>query len=285
MHSPHPYEVQLLRAGAFMLDGGSMFGLVPKAIWSKLVACDERNRIPLNTNCLLLRDGTRTVLIESGFGDKWSDKERDIYALERRTVVDALNEIGVEADQITDIVVTHLHFDHAGGLTTLDASGAAVPTFPNARIYVQEVEWRDALANKSTMSKTYLRSHLDPIADRVVLIDGPAVPIPGIAVGPGPGHTWGQQMVRVDDQQGPLCFAGDVMPTAHHVGLAFNMAYDMLPYENLLTKRRLLPVAEREGWRLVLDHEPGDPVVTVVSDGPDRWRLLPACSPPTGSVS
>lgn len=267
------YHATLLRAGSFRLDGGGMFGLVPKSMWSKLVEPDERNRIPLQTNCLLLRDGVRTVLVETGFGDKWLDKEREIYSLERRTVVDALGEIGVSPAEITHVIVTHLHFDHAAGLTRAWADGTILPTFDNAEILVQRLEWEDALANKSTMSRTYLRSHLDPIADRVRVLEGEAAPLPGIAVEPVPGHTWGQQMVRFSTPDGPCCFAGDVMPTRNHAGLAFNMAYDMLPYENLLTKRRLLARASAEGWRLVLDHEPGHAVVSVRSDGADRWTL------------
>ncbi len=271
--TPSIYHATLLRAGSFRLDGGGMFGLVPKTMWSKLAVPDERNRIPLQTNCLLLRDGVRTVLVETGFGDKWSDKERELYSLERRTVVDALAEIGVAPTEITHVIVTHLHFDHAAGLTRAGGDESILPTFENADVFVQRLEWEDALANKSTMSRTYLRTHLDPIAERVRLLDGEASPLPGISVEPVPGHTWGQQMVRFSTQSGPCGFAGDVMPTRNHAGLAFNMAYDMLPYENLLTKRRLLGRAAAEGWRLILDHEPGHPIVSVRSEATDRWAV------------
>lgn len=253
-----------------------MFGVVPKALWSKLVEPDGLNRIPLQTNCLLLRGGGRTVLVETGYGDKWTDKDRAIFALEHRTVIDALHQVGVAPEEIDHVIVTHLHFDHAGGLTRLGPSGDPTPTFPRAEIVVQRTEWQDALANKSTMTRTYLRSHLDPIRDRVRLVEGATEVLPGIHVEPDPGHTWGQQMVRFDDGEGVVCFPGDVMPTANHVGLAFNMGYDMLPYENMVSKRALLERAERGGWRLVLDHEPGDPVVRVERepDAADRWRLV-----------
>lgn len=261
---------RLLRAGAFRLDGGAMFGVVPKALWARMTPADDDNRIGLQTNCLLLeRDGVR-VLVETGYGGKWSEKERAIYALERRTVVDALAEVGVAPEDIDHVVVTHLHFDHAAGLTVPAEGGAgAVPAFPRADVIVQRVEWDDACANKSTMTATYLQSHLAPIADRVRLIDGDAEVLPGIHVVPMPGHTWGQQAVRFDDGDGVVCFPGDVLPTRNHVGLAFNMAYDQLPYQNLLTKRDLLARARAEAWRLVLDHEPESPVVRVVED-PDR---------------
>lgn len=352
---------RLLRAGSFRLDGGGMFGVVPKVLWSKMVDPDERNRIPLQTNCLLLEGPERgesrqpsavsqqpettshqppadrshaapdrqpntdhgqpiRVLIESGFGDKWSDKDRDIFDIERRTAVDALAEVGVTPEQIDLVIVSHLHFDHAAGLTRVregpgyqasatgyqalgagqsGVSGAGVggapvilPTFPNARIIVQRREWEDALANRSTMTKTYLRDHLDPIADRVILVDGeteiddriPGIPrgVGGITVWPLPGHTWGQQGIRFHDAAGIVAFVGDVIPTINHVGLAFSIGYDMEPWTNMQTKRALLDRACREGWRLALDHEPGPHPVVRVAAHPERkgqWVLEPTASP------
>ena len=264
--STHQWSWRLLRAGAFRLDGGSMFGVVPKPLWSKLAPPDEQNRIPLQTNCLLLDDGSTKVLIETGYGDKWAEKERGFFALEERTIVDALREISIEPAEIDHVVVSHLHFDHAGGLTELGLEEKIVPVFVNATVHTQEREWEDALANRSTMTRTYLRNHLDPIADRVRCAEGAGEILPGISVEPMPGHTWGQHAIRFHDERGVVCFPGDVMPTANHVGLAFSMGYDMEPYTNLQSKRGLLKRAASEGWRLALDHEPGDPVVTVHGD-------------------
>ncbi|HWB21002.1 MAG TPA: MBL fold metallo-hydrolase [Phycisphaerales bacterium] len=255
---------RLLRAGSLRLDGGGMFGVVPKTLWSRMAEADEQNRIGLQTNCLLLEsESGEKTLIETGFGGKWSEKERGFYALEKRTVEDALQEVGLRAEEIGQVIVTHLHFDHAGGLTKLNTAGEVVRTFPNARVFVQKLEWEDALANKSTMTKTYLRNHLDPIAGCVELVDGEREILPGVTVWPVPGHTWGQHAVRFEDEQGVVCFAGDVIPTANHVGLAFSIGYDMMPYENMLTKKKLLERAEREAWRLALDHEPGHAVMRV----------------------
>lgn len=265
---------KLLRAGTIRLDGGGMFGVVPRSIWSKLTTPDEFNRISLQTNCLLLDNGSTKVLIETGFGDKWTDKERSYYDLQRRTVVDALREAGCEPSQIDLVVVTHLHFDHAAALTGLDDSGAVAPTFPNAQIVVQRTEWEDARANKSTMTRTYLRSHLDPIADRLQLVEGKTQVLPGLVVWPMVGHTWGQQAVRFDDDRGVVCFPGDVMPTVHHVASAFNMGYDMLPYQNMLSKQQMLAQAADENWRLVLDHEPGNPVQHVAHDPQHAGRFV-----------
>jgi len=255
-----------------------MFGLMPAPLWRRLVEPDDRNRIPMQTNCLLLEREGKLVLIETGIGDKQSDKLRDIFAQDRRTVADALREVDCDPKDISTVIVTHLHFDHAGGLTTLDSAGVAVPVFPNAEVVTQRQEWADALANKSTMHSTYLRDHLDPIADRVRLIEGDAEALPGLFVTPMPGHTWGQQAVKFADAEGrTIIFPGDVMPTVNHVGPATQMAYDMLPYENMLRKKALLDAAHRDGWILVLDHEPGDPVVAPRprDDHPGQYTLEP----------
>lgn len=255
-----------------------MFGVIPKTIWSRMVEADGNNRIGLQCNCLLLDDGSTKALVETGYGDKWTDKERGYWDLEKRTVADALREAGCPPEALDLVIVTHLHFDHASGLTRNDASGRPVPVFPNARIVVQKTEWEDALANKSTMHRTYLRSHLDPVAHQVETVDGEHEVADGLSVFPMPGHTWGQQAVRFDDDEGTLCFPGDVMPTVHHTQAAYNMGYDMLPWQNTLSKRALLERACEERWRLVLDHEPGNPVVHVDRDPdkPDRFTLLPA---------
>jgi len=266
---------RVLRAGRFKLDGGAMFGLVPKPLWQRLVTPDDRNRIPLQTNCLLLENNGQVVLVETGIGDKQSDKLRDIYDQERRTVVDALRAVGADAKDISLVIVTHLHFDHAGGLTTLDSTGGAIPVFPYAKVVTQKQEWDDALANKSTMHSTYLRNHLDPIADRVELVQGEAEVLPGLFVGPMPGHTWGQQAVRFVDPSGTtVIFPADVMPTIHHSGPATQMSYDMIPYENMLQKQALLSTACRENWTIVLDHEPGDPVVHSVPNPKRQGQFL-----------
>jgi glyoxylase-like metal-dependent hydrolase (beta-lactamase superfamily II) len=273
----HQWSWTLLRAGLFRLDGGGMFGVLPKTIWSRFVTPDEHNRIPVQANCLLLEDGETKVLIEAGYGDKWSEKERGYWDLERRTVADAVREAGIDPQAIDHVIVTHLHFDHAAGLTELNAAGEPAPVFPNARVHVQKREWDDALANRSTMTRTYLRTHLEPIAHLIETADGEGEILPGITVQPMPGHTWGQQAVRFADEQGVVCFPGDVLPTINHVGPTFSMGYDMEPYTNMQSKHELLVRAEGEGWRLALDHEPGEALVHVAADG-GRFTLAPASS-------
>ena len=258
---PAPHRITPLRTGSFRLDGGGMFGLIPKSMWSQWTTPDADNRIALATRSLVVEsacDGL--VLVEAGCGDKWTDKERAMYALERRTAVDALREIDVDPSDIAHVIVTHLHFDHAGGLTR-GGDGGPVPTFPRARIHVQRTEWHDALANKSTMTRTYLRTHLDPIAAQVELHDGECVPLAGFTLLPTAGHTWGHQSILVDGTStaggtAPHLFAGDVCPTIHHAHPAASLGYDMMAYEAMLSKRRVLGRAADEGWIVALDHDP-----------------------------
>ena len=272
------WKTTLLRAGSFRLDGGSMFGVVPRTLWSRLISPDSDNCIPLQTNCLLLeRDGTK-VLIETGNGSKWSDKENRIFGLENRSIINALDEVGIKAEQIDLIILTHLHFDHAGGLTHLNENAAPELTFPSAEIVVQHREWQDAIANRSTMTATYLPSHLEPAAPHMRCIEGRTDILEGIQAIPTPGHTWGHQSILIDDLEGPLCFLGDLMPTRHHVGRSWSMGYDMLPYETMQTKQALLPRAADESWRVVLDHESQDPLHRIERDPEKDWFQLIPCS-------
>lgn len=312
MFTQNQYSWRLLRAGKFKLDGGSMFGLVPRTVWSKTVPTDERGRITVQHNCLLLeRAGTR-VLIETGTGEKLDAKSRDIFDLEPRSVLDALAEISVAPESINGITVSHLHFDHAGGLTRLpregespdwtgagsaDAHGVKL-AFPNARVFSQRREWSDALANRSVMTRTYFHDHLEPIRSQLSLIDSPRpfvtgltpdrtqrpdVPIdqrmtevlPGVFVFLTPGHTWGQQATLFTDTSGrTIVFTPDVLPTAWHVGAAYSLAYDVEPYTSMVTRHWLLAEAAERDWCLLLDHEPGHPLFRVRPNGKGWYDLI-----------
>lgn len=307
------YRWKLLRAGGFRLDAGSMFGLIPRVVWSRTVETDDQGRMEVHHNCLLLERATslpdgvsapKLVLIECGTGNKLDAKMAGVFALESRWVGDALHEVGCHPNDIERVFITHLHFDHAGGLTRKPVPGehggvhTAVPSFPNAIIHAQAREWSDALANRSVMTRTYYRDHLEPIAERVAAIDSarpfvpgaiverdaePLVPldlrmsevVPGIRVFLVPGHTWGQQAISFRDPTGrTVVFTPDVMPTAAHLGAAYSLAYDVEPYTSMVSKRWFLGEAASRGWTLVLDHEPGNPIRTVVPDG-KGWYQLP----------
>ena len=253
----------MLDAGRFALDGGSMFGVVPKALWAKLVEPDEQNRIPQACNCVLLeRDGER-VLIECGYGDGWSDKEVDMYKMNGKTILDALEGHDIDPDSISTIILTHLHFDHAAGVSLL----------PNAKVVVQEQEWNDANNKRSTMQKTFLPRFLDSIRDRVQLVQGDCTILDDIQLTCRKGHTWGMQTVEFQDEVGTVCFVSDVMPTCNHIGLPYSMGFDMLPWDNMQSKKKLLEQAVIENWRLVIYHEPDTPIVTVSAQDNGRFSL------------
>jgi glyoxylase-like metal-dependent hydrolase (beta-lactamase superfamily II) len=273
--SAHAFQTDTLRTGSFSLDGGGMFGIIPQALWSNWVERDEANRVALQCNAILLQDGDRRILIEAGYGEKWNRKDRGIFVMENRTAVDALSEHGIEPDQITDVILTHLHFDHAGGITrwtdpTRGDEGGFEPTFPNARIIVQAREWEDALANRSTMTRTYLESHLRPIADRIVTVDGASEVLPGVTVHPVPGHTWGQQAIEWTDGTNDFIFPGDVCPTRAHVHPSASTAYDVEPWTNMNTKKAVLDRCREEGRLLVLGHDPGPAIVRCTADPEGR---------------
>jgi glyoxylase-like metal-dependent hydrolase (beta-lactamase superfamily II) len=255
----------LLDAGRFALDGGSMFGVVPKALWSRLVKPDAQNRIPEACNCVLLEKDGQRILIETGYGDGWSDKEVDMFAMNGTTILDALQLYDVEPESISTVILSHLHFDHAAGIALL----------PNAQVIVQKQEWEDANNNRSTMSKTYLPRVLDSIRERIELVDGDTTVCGDIQLTLRRGHTWGLQSVEFKDCDGVVCFCSDVMPTRNHVGLSYSMGYDMLPWDNAQTKRKLLKEAEVGEWRLVLYHEPALPVVTVKKNDHGKFKLHP----------
>lgn len=281
----------LLRCGSFRLDAGCMFGLIPRVVWSRWFptgVIDDHNRMPMQTNSLLLASDGRLVVVEVGIGDKMSAKEHSMYAQEMqpsgsvnagrpRSIHDALHEVGADPRDVAAVLCTHLHFDHAGGLTRLASPGGdpdkPVLTFPNAEVFTQKQEWDDALAGRSTMNKTYLPNHLTPpVRERVRLVDGERdIPgFPGIRVIPVPGHTWGQQVIAIDasvrGERRTVVFCNDVMPTALHARPTTNLSYDVEPYTSMLERTKLLDRAADEGWILVLDHEPGNPVFTVRRD-------------------
>jgi glyoxylase-like metal-dependent hydrolase (beta-lactamase superfamily II) len=301
MASETGYKWQLLRAGPLRLDGGGMFGVVPKAVWNRTVPCDEIGRIECAHNCLLLQPAAadarspKQVLIEVGSGDKFDERNRKIFGLGDYSIIDAIRDAGSSCEAVDHVIVSHLHFDHAGGLTR---APDARSTFPNATIHVQRREWQDATANRSVMTRTYLRENLAPIREQLRLIDSPPpfppghlpqrddLPattlaereteiLPGIRVFNIPGHTWGQHAIKFTDDRGrTVVFSADLLPTANHVGAAYNMAYDVEPFISTVTRRWFLKEATANDWLLVLDHEPHKPLQRVREDGKGWFELI-----------
>jgi glyoxylase-like metal-dependent hydrolase (beta-lactamase superfamily II) len=253
-------RLTMLNGGNFRLDGGAMHGVVPKTIWSKLVSCDELNRVEYTTRCLLVEtaDGRR-VLIETGNGDKFPAKLKDIYGIDHdRAIGDALREVGLEPDAIDVVVMSHLHFDHSGGTVRRGAAGALDPVFGRARHVVQAREWQDATHPHERNRASYLGENIFPLQEAGLLqiVDGEAEIAPGVRVVPTPGHTAGHQSVLLGAPDGPRAlFLGDVAPTAVHTRLPFVMGYDLDPARTVETKRALFQRAIAEDWIVLWGHD------------------------------
>lgn len=329
------YKWTLLRAGQFLLDGGGMFGIIPRVVWERAVTPDEKHRVRLMHNCVLLESAEsdpetgkpRRYLIEAGTGDKLDPKMSAIFGLDGRTVESEVRGAGVDPGDVHATIVSHLHFDHAGGLTRRAREGetpdwiASKPgaasgdcnevmfSFPNAELIVQRREWVDARNNDAVMTRTYYRDHILPFEDeslplaggrpRLRLVDSPRpfplnrkpsreeLPkstleerttevLPGIRVFLVPGHTWGQQAIMFEDEQGrTMVFTADLMPTHDHIGQPYSLGYDVEPYTSMVTKNWFLKEASERDWVLLLDHEPGNPTYRVRPSERGWYELIP----------
>ncbi|HXJ68808.1 MAG TPA: MBL fold metallo-hydrolase, partial [Verrucomicrobiae bacterium] len=241
---------------------------------------DERNRIRLAMRCWLLRGHGRTVLVDDGLGDKFTDKLKDIYRVEPEPSLEhSLAGLGLEPGDITDVVLTHLHFDHAGGSTKRGAKGLE-PAFPNARWYVQRRNWENAHAPNPRERASYMPENYDALMEAGVLTlwDGPQHPWPGFETITVNGHTRGQQLVRVSGEGQAAYYVSDLIPTAAHVRIPFVMGYDMAAIETMEEKRALLTRAVAEGAWIVLEHDPETAMGRVHADGDDfAWaERIPA---------
>lgn len=254
-----PYELHTIEAGRLGLDGGAMFGIVPKPLWERRIKADERNRIPLHMRCLLLVGEGRVILVDNGLGDKFDDKFRDIYAVDVETYnLDlSLEQAGFSRDDVTDVVLTHLHFDHCGGSTRRGDDGLEL-AFPNAQFYVQRAHWEWARDPNVREAASFLNENLDPLAetDRLQLVEGPGTLFPHVEVLTVNGHTEAQQLVKVSDEERSLVFVADLLPTTAHLRDAWVMAYDVRPLVTIDEKRAFLEQAVDEGWDFFFEHDP-----------------------------
>jgi glyoxylase-like metal-dependent hydrolase (beta-lactamase superfamily II) len=268
-----------LDGGGLWLDGGCMFGIIPKPLWSRLVTADPDNRIPLATTCILAETHGRRVLVETGCGEslKYHEKERGFFSFGRHWIVPALEAIGVACDQVDMVILTHLHFDHAGGATASDGQGGWQVAFPRAKYVVQRGEWDDAVAGHAVMSGTYRKENLQPLERAGVLsfANGDAELASGISVRVLPGHTRHQQGVVFSSGGRRAILPADLMPTSAHVGLRHNMAYDLFPYENMRNKQRLLEESAPRDDAMLLGQDPAHVAWSIRRDAPDRFSLTP----------
>ncbi|MBN1673887.1 MAG: MBL fold metallo-hydrolase [Kiritimatiellae bacterium] len=253
------YEATWLSDTPFGSDGGAMFGIVPRALWQKKIMPDERNRVFVGLNCLLLRGAGRTLLVDAGIGNKLSEKQKAIYGLDPDvSLLKALDALGVPPEQVDTVLMTHLHLDHAGWLTVRTESGELVPTFPNARHVVQVKEWEAAHADHPLLSGSYVREDYDLLAARnlLELVDGDAEPAPGVRALFTGAHSPGHQVIKVESGGERLFCPSELLPTTWHLRLAWVMSYDLDPLRVVDLKRAYMAEAADEGWRLFLSHDP-----------------------------
>ncbi len=251
------FEIDIFSDGTFKLDGGAMFGVVPKVFWEKQKVPDALNRIEMDMNCLLIRDADHVVVVETGAGAKMSDKLRGIYGIERPPqLLVELAKRGIRPEDVSLVVNTHLHFDHAGGNTRRDGD-ALVATFPRASYVFQRLEWLDATHPNERTHASYYPEDFAPLeaAGKLELIDEEVEIIPGVRLDRVQGHTRGTQTVRVIDGKRTVFFSSDFMPDRHHLPLPWIPAQDLFPLDTLEAKRTILARAVDEQWVVGFTHD------------------------------
>ena len=248
--------VKILSDGVLKLDGGSVFGQVPKVAWESSVVTDRKNRIALGLNCLLLQVSGKNVLVDTGVGPKENENDKENLGLVPSRLLKGLKGVGLTPKDISAVILTHLHFDHSGGCTRLDRAGNLVPTFPKATYYVQRSCWEDACNPNERCFSTHRQENFMPVEAREQLefLDGDAEIFPGLNVILTDGHAKGHQMVMFTHGGERIVFLGDLVPTPHHLNLGVISAFDYSPEETLEQKREILSDAERQGWLLVFAH-------------------------------
>lgn len=249
-------SVDIISDGSFLLDGGAVFGQVPKAFWELQMKPDRKNRVRLGLNCLLIQTPTANILVDTGAGAKRSERLKAAYGLTGNKLLSGLKRHGLTARDIDKVVLTHLHFDHVGGCTKLDRSGAAIPTFPKAEYVVQQASWDEANAPNERGEQSFHSRDFMPLQESgmLTLIDGDAELAPGVSVKVTHGHSNGHQIVLVEAGSERIAYMGDLVPTAFHLPLPNIPAIDQSPNDTLNQKRELLKMAIEGGWLLVFGH-------------------------------
>ena len=260
------FNLHIINSGYFGLDGGAMFGIIPKPLWEKKNPADSMNRIKLATRNLLLDDGKRKILVDTGMGNKWDDKSKKIYDINQDefSLTGQLKKIGLKHEDITDVILTHLHFDHTGGSTSR-RNGKLEPAFPNAKYYVQKKNY-DWAVNPSERDKgSYIKDNFVPLHEAGVLnfIEGETNfddEIEFILVN---GHTFAQQLLKISDSSDTLLYCCDLFPTTSHIPLPYVMGYDLQPLVTVEEKKKILKKAVDEEWRLFFEHDHENALATV----------------------
>ena len=262
------YTLHIINSGYFGLDGGAMFGIIPKPLWQKTNPPDEANRIKLATRNLLLTDGRRNILIDTGMGNKWDEKSKSIYAVDQTDSLNgSLNKLNLSTSDITDVILTHLHFDHTGG-STKNENGNLIPAFPNAKYYVQKKNYEWAIKPSERDKGSYLKDNFQPLMDERVLyfIEGEESFDDEIEFVIINGHTFAQQLIKLSDSSNTILYCGDLFPTTSHIPVPYVMGYDLQPLVTVEEKKNILSKAIDENWKIFFEHDPLTAIANVVKD-------------------
>ena len=265
-----PYQVRTILAGTFRLDGGAMFGSVPRTLWERKNPADESNRIELATRLLWLEGGGRKILVDAGNGDKFDERAAEMFAIK----VEPPEEWGVAVEEVTDVILTHLHFDHAGGISRRSKEGQLELVFPEAETYLQRENWDNARQPWARERASYLEENWKPLESaKLHLLDGPTEIAPSLYVEVAHGHTHGLQWVRVGEGRGALVYPSDLMPTASHIRLPWIMGYDRCAETSYEEKSAFLNRAVDEEWIVVFEHDARTEAVTIKRDARGRFGM------------
>jgi len=270
------FELTVVNDGKYYLDGGAMFGVVPNPMWEKVLPADEQNRIHMAMNSLVIRTGSDTILVDTGAGNKLPDKTRKIFDIQE-CLLERLGEASIAPDEITVVINTHLHFDHAGWNTRRRADGVVVPSFPRAKYYFQKGELAHAHVQHERDRVSYLTDNYDPLVanGQAILLEGAAEIVPGVRVELFPGHTDHHQVVIVESQGKTAAYVGDLIPSTAHLNPTWVMAYDLAPITSIENRKRYYQSAIPEGWLTVFTHEPQTPWGVIQKDEAGRYISQP----------
>lgn len=275
------FDLNIIRECEFKLDGGAMFGVVPKSLWGKMAKPDEHNRIPLACNLLLIETPDGRVLVETGMGSRWSDKERERFELRSLLdPLDPLSSVGLCPDEIDYVLISHMHFDHLGGAVMLSPEGNLAPTFPNAKVVVQRGEYELAHKVNSRGRASYRKEDWQTLEAMGLLeiVDGDTEIVPGVWLRVTGGHTSHHQIITFESEGHKGVFFADIVPTQTHLSPPWVMGYDHHPLETCDVKDEWLTRASQENWLVVFDHEIGTPWGHVQQKSAGKFDFVPLVS-------
>ena len=261
------FELSVFSDGTYPLDGGAFFGVIPKMMWSRKIEADTRNYVTAGLNSLLIRTSQQTVLVETGIGNKLSDRMIKIFSQPSK-LLENLGAAGIAPEDIDVVINTHLHFDHCGWNTIRDKSGKMGPTFPRAKYYAPEGEWQYARHPSERDVISYLPDNYDPLvaSGQMTLLKGGEEIVPGISVQTFPGHTASMVGVIVKSDGRTACYISDLIPTTAHIDISWGMAFDLYPLETIDSRKRYYAQAIPEKWLTVFTHDPKTPWAYVERD-------------------